>query len=271
MEIFVSYLSSDSTLLFKWQTLLGAFLGPFFAFLVGKAYGSWEERKQALRRIEASITRSLNESFTTRKLLRAFRQRLVELIQELRSEQNPNVYNLSIENFPPISPLTSDAELSGLKLSKSLYLHNKLLWIATGINNTNFWVQELRPNYQRLYALNQTLVDRGVAPARVRTIYAGNLENFLKAVDNLTNFTQQGIQVMTQVKIYNQKLVGPLRGLVVWFYEGVSFRYFRNKEELREYSVPLNITSRVDILLEQEVNNLISEANRREQEFAQQE
>jgi len=264
LEIIKNFIKVGLGLLDHWQTLVGSLLGPFLAFLVGKEYEVRNEKRKALRKVEASITRSLNESFRTRKMLKDFKERLLKLIKTIRNEPNENIYNLSIENFPPISTLTSDAELSGLNLSGSLYLHNKLLWIATGINNNNTLVQNLRPSYQKLYELNKPLIEQKVHPTKQRDIYASNLENYSQAIDNLMDFTYKGIEIMTQTKVYNLKLIKGGRRFVVWWYEGVSFKYFRNKIDFEKYSVPLNMVDRIDKVINKKVIELIAEAERRE-------
>jgi hypothetical protein len=265
----LDFLRSDSTIFFRWQTLVGALLGPFLAFLVGEAYQYNKASREAIRRVEASITQSLNDSLAIRKLLRAFKVRIQELIQEIRREQNENAYHFQEENFPPISELASDAGLSGLKLSRSLYLHNKLLWIATGIKNTNHWLQELKLGYRRLYEKNLMLREWGAAPVQQREAYANNLQNFLQAIDNIISFTEKGIKIMTQTKIYNQKLTGFTKRLVIWWHEGRSFKYFKDRSELKKYAVPLNITDRIDKILDKEVKDLIAEAERREHMYEQ--
>lgn len=265
----LDFLRNDQGILYRWQTLLGALLGPFLAFLVGEAYQYNKASKEAIRRVEASVTQSLNDSFTTRKLLRAFREIITALIQEIRAESNENAYHFQEENFPPISELASDAGLSGLKLSKSIYLHNKLLWISTGIKNTNHLLQELKLSYRRLYEKNLMLREWGVTPVQQRDAYANNLQNFLQAIDNIIFFTEKGISIMTQTKVYNQKLVGSTKRLVVWWYEGRSFKYFKTHSEFKRYAVPLNITDRIDKIIDREVKELIAEAERRERVYEQ--
>src|SRR3990172_6887922 len=93
----------------EWQTLIGSALGPFFAvilsaivFLIKSANESKKEREEFLRRIEISITRSLDDTFKTRVKLQYFVLRLRNLITEIRAVTDDHYFSLKSINYPTI-------------------------------------------------------------------------------------------------------------------------------------------------------------------------
>jgi hypothetical protein len=83
-----------ASFLYNWQTLIGAALGPFLAVIVSLLFQSWRERKEAIRMVEVSITRSINDLYSTRKKLEDFSRRLRVLASDARAITDDRTYFL---------------------------------------------------------------------------------------------------------------------------------------------------------------------------------
>ncbi|PWB39074.1 MAG: hypothetical protein C3F02_00435 [Parcubacteria group bacterium] len=255
----------------KWQTLIGAALGPFLLGL-----GAWfkvviskkEERKEHLRRIEISITRSLDDTYKTRQKLQAFVSRLRALVTRIRATAGKRNFSLETTNYPTIRDVYRDVEVPNFKI-KSYYLHNKILWADAGIKETNETVAGLRNDFADLLRKNElhiALMRQNQNPdsARQREDYAYNLEGFANAVDEfIDKFIKQGIEIMTQVKIYNNHLRKRSGKWFLWKCEGTNFKYFHNKAKQNEFSRNLISLERLDKIIEKEVKSAIQSAEDR--------
>jgi len=257
--------------LLKWQTLIGAFLGPFLLGL-----GAWfkgviskkEERKEYLRRIEISITRSLDDTYKTRQKLQDFVSRLRVLVAQIRTITDQSNFSLETTNYPTIRDVYRDLETPNFKI-KSYYLHNKLLWTDSGIKETNETVAGLKNDFVDLLRKNELHIvlmrqNRNPNSAQQRDDYAYNLEGFANSIDEFINkFIKYGIEIMTQVKIYNNHLRKRSGKWFLWKCEGINFRYFRNKIKQKEFSRNLNSLERIDKIIEKEVKSAIQDAEDR--------
>ena len=267
IETIIIYLQNEKTLLFKWQTLIGALIGPVLAFLFSIFFSSVEkfrtEIKENIRRIEIGLTSVLNDIYEIREELKKFVLDIRRIITEAESFTDNNSYFLVWAVFPPIREVWFDNEIAILR-SRSLYLHNKLLWIGGGIRNVNISVNEIRESYRVLIADNQRFsISKSMLPQQQREAYIQNLSSFANHIDGFLTYLEKGIEILVQAKVFNIKLKekGFLRSL--WIYEGVSFNYFENKKAIQVYTSIFEIQNRVDKRLKSETEKLINEAERR--------
>ncbi|MBU1202987.1 hypothetical protein KKH39_03025 [Patescibacteria group bacterium] len=262
--------------LLKWQTLIGAALGPFLLGL-----GAWlkgvmskkEERKEHLRRIEISITRSLDDTYKTRQKLQDFVSRLRILVNQIRAITDKHHFSLETTNYPAIRDVYRDIEAPNFKI-KSYYLHNKLLWTDSGIKETNEAVAGLKNDFADLLRKNELHIalirqNQNLNSDQQREDYAYNLQGFANSIDEFINkFIKHGIEIMTQVKIYNDHLRKRSGKWFLWKCEGINFRYFRSKVKQKEFSRNLNSLERIDKIIEKEVKSAIQDAENRAAELS---
>jgi hypothetical protein len=265
----------------KWQTLIGSALGPFLAVILS-AIGFWiksaieekKERKEFLRRIEISVTRSLDDTYKTRQKLQYFVSRLRTLITEIRAITDSHHFSLESINFPTMRDAYRDIEAPSFKV-RSYYLHNKLLWIDAGIKETSETVASLKNDFAELQRKNELhiiLMRQNQTPNAnlQRTEYANNLESFANAIDDfVTKFIKQGIEIMTQVKIYNDHLRKKHGYWFLWKHEGTKLKYFRDKNEQKDFARNLDSLDRIDKVIQKEVELSIQEAEKRGQKLKQ--
>lgn len=265
----------------KWQTLIGSALGPFLAvvlsaisFWIKSAIGSKNERKEFLRRIEIGITRSLDDTFKTRIKLQYFVSRLRKLITEIKAVTDERHFSLESINYPTIRDIYRDIEAPNFKV-KSYYLHNKLLWADAGVKETNETVISLRNDFAELQRKNEMLIvlmrqNQNPNPAQQRTVYSENLESFANAIDEfITKFMKQGIEIMTQIKIYNEHLRKKHGYWFLWKHEGTKFKYFRNNTEQKKFSRNLDSLEKIDKVIQKEVDDAIKDAEERASKLLQ--
>ena len=268
-----------TTFMEKWQGLIGSALGPFLAVVLS-AIGFWiksvienrKERREFLRRIEISLARSLNDTFTAREQLKWFSGRIKDLIAESKSITSDKIYFLNRINFPTTREIYRDIDMPNFKI-KSYYLHNKLMWIDAGIKEMNETVSNLKNDFEDLIRQNEVLVAvmrDNPNPPMQRDMYEGNLESFAKAIDDyVSKSVKQGVEIMTQVKIYNEKLRKRHGFWFLWKIEGTRFKYFRTKAQQKEFARNLDSLERIDAIIKNEVDSLINKAEERSKKLAQ--
>jgi hypothetical protein len=260
----------------KWQTLIGSALGPFLA-VIFSALGFWlkskieegKERKEHLRRVEISVTRTLDDTYKTRLKLQNFVSRLKTLVKDIKAINNPRHFSLESINFPTIRESYRDIESPTFKV-KSYYLHNMLLWIDAGTKETNETVVNLKSDFAELQRKNELHIilmrqNQNPDAALQRKEYAENLETFAVAIEEFINrFIKQGIKIMTQAKIYNDHLRKKHHGRwFLWRNEGTRFKYFKDKKSQKAFARNLDSMERIDKVIEKEVESSIKEAEER--------
>lgn len=263
----------------KWQTLIGSAFGPFLAVILS-AIGFWiksaietrKERKEFLRRIEISLARSLNDTFTAREQLKWFSGRIKNLIAESKSITDDKIFFLNRINFPTTREIYRDIDMPNFKI-KSYYLHNKLMWIDAGIKEMNETVFNLKNDFEDLIRQNEVLVAvmrNNPNPPMQRDAYERNLDSFAKAIDDyVSKSIKQGVEIMTQVKIFNEKLRKRHGFWFWWKIEGTRFKYFRNKAKQREFARNLDSLERIDKTIQKEVESMITKAEERSVKLSQ--
>ncbi len=246
-----------------WQQLVGSAAGPFIAFILAIWYEARKDRKRSLARIEATLTQVFNEMQVAQEMLKSFALRLDALVQEVKDEANPTTFILSREAFPPLRDIVVTSDLAHLRLGGSYYLHNKLLWIDTGVKNANSAMQMSRISLGSVFEMNEAMVARKVPPPQQRADYAANLQAYTGTIRNLTDFLSKGLRLVAEAKLYNAKFNTVYQRTVGWWYEGVSFKYFKNRREITQYTEPLNVVDRINALLVTEVDIFFAEVENR--------
>src|SRR5258708_7379144 len=110
MNSFINYLSSETTILYRWQTLVGSIIGVMGALLVGflgfianHLYQKWKDLRENLRITEITLALALNDIYDAEGELKGFLERLFRItINPLKNNEAPNEYFLSETNFPTI-------------------------------------------------------------------------------------------------------------------------------------------------------------------------
>jgi hypothetical protein len=263
--------------LYKWQDLTGAALGPFLAIILS-ALGFWvkekraaiRERKEAHRRIEIAVARSLNDAFILREQLKWMAGRVNTLARAARAITEPNIFFMNRVNFIPMREIYRDADLSRFKV-RSYYIHNKLLFLDAGIKETNEAVVGLKNDFEEIVKQNATLValmNDTPNPPMQRETYAANLEAFATEAEGYaTSFLNTGIKTMVQLKVYNN-LLRERHGYWVWWRnESTWLKYFRTKTEQKKYARTLNSLDAIDALIETKVQQIMQEAETRGEKF----
>ena len=257
--------------------MIGSALGPFLAVSLS-AFGFWiksilkerKELKEFLRQIEISMARSLNDTFVAREQLKWFLKRVENLITEAQAINDDKTFFLNRINFPTTREIYRDAGMPNFKI-KSYYLHNKLMWVDAGVKEMNETVSNLKENFSDLVRQNEVYVAimrDNPNPRMQREAYVRNLESFSEAINSyISKNVQQGIEVMLQVKIYNEKMRSRYGSFLRWKHEGTRLKYFNNKREQKEFSRNLDSVERIDRIIQKEVDSALSKAENRSQKL----
>lgn len=265
----------------KWQTLVGATLGTFLAvisslvtYAIHSANKRRKERKEFLRRIEISITQSLDSTYKMRQQLKQIAQSIKNLATTAREMANNKTFCLDRINFSPVREVYMDKEASYFKV-KSYYLHNKLLWIDAGIKEVNEINTNFKNDFNDLIKQNELLIilikeNPNPDPSVQKTAYAKNLESFASVIEEyINNHIPQGIEIMTQIKIYNEHLRKKCGYWFLWKHEGTKLKYFRNKPEQKKFAGNLDSLDRIDKVIQKKVESAIKETENRATKLSQ--
>jgi len=248
--------------------------------IVLSAIGFWiksilsdkKERKEFLRRIEISMARSLNDTFTLREQLKWFSQRAKDLATEAKPIDDDVTFFLSRINFPTTREIYRDIDKPNFKI-KSYYLHNKVMWVDAGIKEMNMTASNLRNDFEDVIRQNEVLVAvmrNNPSPRVQRDAYIRNLEASAHGIDEyVSKSIQQGIEIMTQVKVYNEKIRERHGYRFWWKQEGTKFKYFRNKADQKAFARNLDSLDRIDKIIQEEVESALNKAEERSKKLAQ--
>jgi len=252
----------------KWQTLIGAALGPFLlgvGFYIKNIIVNHKEYRESLRRIEISTTRSIDSFIKSQVQLKENIKRIKELVSKIQTE-NKNEFSLDRINFSIIREIYRDDEIPNFKI-KSYYLHNKLLWVDAGIKELNEINRNFREDFKDLVRTNDLLVslmkENKVSDPEIRKIYYANqhasyIDNLMAFVGGVEKYIvdiSENIKFIIQSNIYNNHLrERRFKGIYFkWKNEGTRFKYFRIKKQKKEFSRNLDSMERIDKCLEKEV------------------
>lgn len=259
-------MTSFIEILYCWQDLIGAFIGPFLAvilsgitFLCGKKYNKYQKENDAMRNIEISVSYALNNILNIQLKLQLFVKEVRKLIKEIQDITDPRAFALQTRNFPAIGTIYVDDDM--LKMpTKSYYMHNKLLWIHSGTKDVNNVLNLLREDFSNLTSLNQKLLDLmkdHPNPIAQRNSYIENLTIFTNEIERFSKIELvKGVTPLIQVKIYNNKLrKGWYQGSITrWENEGTNSWFIR---KIFGFNSPKRFLENIDFIdskLEKEVD-----------------
>lgn len=262
MEILVTYLTNSYTLFFKWQTLIGSLLGPLLAFYAALFYHSRMDGRENIRRTEITLSRVLNDIYESREALNNFLVRLEKTIKSI--DLDDEKFFMYRGNFPN-KKIFMDERLSDLKLH-SLYLHNKLMWIESGVRNIDISLNEMYESF--IAILNDSRDNAGkMKPVEQKYLLSKELNGFSNWVKELLEYYNAGIKMLAQAKIYNLMLKDKSRRSIIRKYEKLSFKYYLKTDKFKkDYTSVFTMQKRIDEIIEPKVAEIINEAERRLQE-----
>lgn len=266
-------MKSFTNFLDHWQTLFGSITGPFLAVVVTVWIADLKERKEFLRKIEISITRSLLDIYTVREQLVWFSGRIDSLVNEINNDSTNNFFLVRL-NFPSMREIYRNTETLEYKI-KSYYLHNKLLWVDVAIKDINSVVSHFKDDFEELTRQNEQLVmllrmNPSPNPTIQKNTYVNNLINFRDEMIKryADKPISQCIQFMTQIKVYNNHLRSKAGAWFHWKHEGVNFRPFLSRDKHKAFANNLKSLDRIDKEIKFEVEKSIAETKKRSDELA---
>lgn len=249
----------------EWQTLVGVLVGSFIGAwmsLMGlyfrDIFKEMNRRKEGRRRIEISSTRALNDIITVKMNLFLFITRTEKIIEEINKFiDDDSKFVLSDTNFPHLK-IFLDPMLPEI-VTKSYYVHNKILGIDTGVKVLNDSLIDLKQNFPLFFKKNEFLVVNQASKREQKETYRGNLKDFnILIKENLiSNSIDVGMKTLMQLKVYNSKMRGRWGWYMRWKYERVDFKYFRGYKEISNYNQELTCIERIDELIESEVLDML--------------
>ncbi|MFC1622747.1 hypothetical protein ACFL1Y_02020, partial [Patescibacteria group bacterium] len=253
---------------------IGSALGPFLAIILsGIAYlikvsvENHKKYRENLRRIEISTVRSIDSFVKSQIQLRKIIESIRELANNVDKIENEKEFALDVINFPLVREVYRDEEIPNFKV-KSYYLHNKLLWVDAGIKEFDKINKNFQYDFKDLLRQNELLINlikenKDPNSQAQRISYVNNLRSFANGVEKYINDTSENLIFIIQANIYNGKLRKRYgKGLYFkWKNEGIVFKYFKNKKEMKEFVKNLDSIDRIDKNINEEVDKSIKKIN----------
>lgn len=268
LQSIVFYIERQDTLLFQWQTLIGSVIGvmgavsiTFLGLILNHYYQKYRDLQESLRNTEVSLALAISDIFDVEENLEDFVERLNKgVIIPLQKHSIPNQYFLGETNFPPLS-IYFDESLLKAKF-KSYYIHNKILIAGRNIRYLNKMLGEMKVKYEAIIEKSKFFMQHGASPENQRNDYLENNLGFRAFVQTGIEALQTPKRFLSEIKVYNLKVLTKSR-YFLWKHEGVSFKFFLNKQEILDYKGTLQCLDRIDAVLGSEIEELLKEAEER--------
>ena len=222
---FVSDSGHLSSFLYRWQSLVGSLLGvfiPIVAAVGGYLLKEWSDRRkdwrEALRRIEISTSRTLEDIFLLEQQFGIAIKLLRETIASVKSSP-PNAFALDVTNFPVTTRPYTDDGLASVRTNSS-YLHNNLIVTLKVLRSIDVSLEMIRNDYDKLIERNQFVVSMEIRktvpnPSSQRASYAASLESFAKVIEEFKEKQLPGlITLFIRVRVYGRMLRKDYHGTV---------------------------------------------------------
>jgi hypothetical protein len=196
----------------KWQTLIGSFFGlfvPLIFSIFGFFMKSWIERiktrKDCIRKIEISITQTINRLLNAIRDLNDLIKRINDLIKNVEDSSKES-FATHRTNFPIIPNIYFDESLSKMR-TKSEYLHNKILNSEETIQWASLTIIDFKNIFEGIFQQSESFIGK-VHPQQQKTFLIEGLKNLNKVVDDFVKKTNKDlVPLILQTKIYNLKLM----------------------------------------------------------------
>ncbi len=253
----------------RWQTLIGSALGPFLSiilsaigFYIEQKWKQQKEKKEAIRRAEISFSQTLTHINIAVTQLEEFINRVNAIIEELESSQDLDKYVIQGANFPATINIHFDQELIKMKFN-SYYIHNKIIIAEYLIKTSNDSIKKFRYEFESLLEK----IERMATPERMtfkkhRETSISLFGGFIQMVKKTTNALKDDYtKSIVKAKVYNLKLMKSHLG-TLWRYEG-KYKFFKNREKMKEYNGSMQAIDRIDRLMEEEAPKLVTEMSQR--------
>jgi hypothetical protein len=195
----------------KWQTLIGSFFGLFvplifsiFGFLIKSWIEKIKTRKDGIRRIEISITQTINRLLNATRDLNDLIKRINDLIKSVEAspEESFSTYRT---NFPIIPNIYFDESLSKMR-TKSEYLHNKILNSEETIQWASLTIIDFKNIFEEIFQQSEGFIGK-VSPQQQKAFLIEGLKKLNNVVDNFVKKTNKNlVPLILETKIYNLKL-----------------------------------------------------------------
>jgi len=266
----MEYINNIFNTIQQWQALIGVLLGSFVGALMSligfyfrDKFEKARQLKEGRRRVEISVTRTINDMHTVKVNFPIFIKRTEKIIAEIDNALTDDTKYVLDETNLPFFDVFLDKTLPDI-LTKSYYVHNKVLWVDAGVKSVNFELVEMKQNFSTLSRKNEFLVIIKAKQREQKEAYKSNLQDFNRTIreDFIPKALDVGMKTLMQIKVYNSKMRGRWGWYMRWKYEGVSFKYFKNKKEILNYNQELPCVDRIDALINQEVVEMIRMGDR---------
>ncbi len=186
--------SNLSDFLFKWQSLVGAFMGALIPITVSFFLYSLRSSinfKQGLSQIEKFLVYSINNLYGLREELELFSDRLDKLTSDIEQQSTQNSYYIGTTNFPMAATEHSINIIN--KSTKSLYLSNKLMRCYSMQRDINLNLTDLREEFRLIVSRNYDVIlaykdpaqNVGISASNQVMMYSQQLKAMKKIIDEI--------------------------------------------------------------------------------------
>jgi len=239
--------------MYKWQTLVGAFVGaatPFAFWMFTKSQEKRNKNKEDLLFVEKEIVAAINNLADIKDTLSNFLESNIEGLQQIVREASAvEAYCGAAAYMPMFHVHALDENLSRVSAGSG-YLDNELLKIVAFSRELSAQMEDIRLQFESTVNDAKTLAHNKTNSQQFHNdSYLGNLDRYKIMVreDVIGKNLYTYLRSLTKTYVVAMELrkIGNIR----WYLKfSSSFRFFINAKTLKEYKV--NTVERIDAFID---------------------
>jgi hypothetical protein len=246
--------------LFKWQQLVGAFVGasvPITIFFLGRLFF---ERVDTLNEYEETLMLCINNLVEIENNLKHFSDTKIDsIIEELSKMPSGTVFH-GTAFFPLMSAFELKEDIRNLQLSGSKFLNSKILKSILVSKDLSFFIRDMQRQFENTFLTHKELLLSGKYNVDVlNASLKRNLEEYKKVLykecfeQNIKNSLKVHIEALVTLREFRRI------GLLLWrlkFFSRISFLFQKQDWETYKQKTHARIYSYLEKPIEEEIRNI---------------
>ncbi len=220
--------------IYKWQSLIGAFIGaatPFILWWITEKYRQRRDYINNLYFLEKILVDQINDTLEIEKNITDFiDKRLNKLVENIKNNDS-NTFSIDFAFFP-LFPVTQLSEQIYKINTKSGYIENKLAKSFQLSRNMPYIINDLKRQFESTIDLNRELSLKKInSPQVQKEMYLNNINDYI----TLLKRDMLGINISVYLRslVQTREALDELRkiGLFKWRLRfDPKYSFFKNKE-----------------------------------------
>jgi len=167
--------------IYKWQSLIGSFIGAMTPFMLWWFTEKYRQRKKFVDNLyflEKILVDQINDTIEMKKNITDFiDKKITELIKNI-NENDPNIFSIDYTFFP-LFPVTQLSEQIYKINTQSGYIENRLAKSFQLSRNMPHIIKDLKRQFENTIELNRNLALNKINPPNIqKTSYLYNINSY---------------------------------------------------------------------------------------------